>query len=371
MAIIKDGRSGGTNQLGVDATSRGIVGLYDNTGNPVTSSNPLPVALTAASTVVTPVADVLSIATQNITTADTASTTSSQFNNQSVITGTPTAGSVASFAVNTVETIHVQVTGTWVGTLVSEFTIDNGVHWVRQSLRISGTATTVSTFTSNLVGIGVAAGKTQWRLRASAWSSGTATVLITTSLLPVAHYVVNPLSLTDGTASITATIKAASTATLTTDTALVVGLSPNAPLPAGTNVVGAVTQSGTWNAAVSNFPATQAVSVAALPALAAGSNSIGSVTVNGLSTPKSTQQSITTTASQLAPTALTGRVTMIVTAVQTNTQPVYLGATGVTTATGTPIYPGQSFSCDLNAAAALYAITPSGTQTVAVFEAAP
>ena len=46
------------------------------------------------------------------------------------------------------------------------------------------------------------------------------------------------------TESIKNTIKASSTAAVTTDTALVVALSPNTSLPAGTNVLGAVTQSG-------------------------------------------------------------------------------------------------------------------------------
>lgn len=50
--------------------------------------------------------------------------------------------------------------------------------------------------------------------------------------------------ITDGTN--TAAVKAASTAAVATDPSLVVALSPNSPLPAGTNVLGGVTQSGTW-----------------------------------------------------------------------------------------------------------------------------
>jgi len=50
-------------------------------------------------------------------------------------------------------------------------------------------------------------------------------------------------NLTDGTTeSIVNTIKAASTAAVSTDTALVVALSPNSPLPAGTASIGSVTQ---------------------------------------------------------------------------------------------------------------------------------
>jgi hypothetical protein len=50
--------------------------------------------------------------------------------------------------------------------------------------------------------------------------------------------------ITDGTN--TAAVKAASTAAVATDPALVVTVSPNSPLPAGSNILGAVTQSGTW-----------------------------------------------------------------------------------------------------------------------------
>ncbi len=61
-------------------------------------------------------------------------------------------------------------------------------------------------------------------------------------------------------------------------------------LSAGSNVVGGVTQSGTWNVGVTGsvavtgtfFQATQPVSLAALPALAAGSAAIGTVGVTAL-----------------------------------------------------------------------------------------
>ena len=50
-----------------------------------------------------------------------------------------------------------------------------------------------------------------------------------------------PMEITDGTNG-PATVKAASTAALATDSALVVSLSPNSPLPAGTNLLGSVNQ---------------------------------------------------------------------------------------------------------------------------------
>jgi hypothetical protein len=52
-----------------------------------------------------------------------------------------------------------------------------------------------------------------------------------------------PMEITDGTHG-PAAVKAPSTAAVAADSALVVALSPNSPLPAGSNVIGAVTQSG-------------------------------------------------------------------------------------------------------------------------------
>ena len=55
--------------------------------------------------------------------------------------------------------------------------------------------------------------------------------------------------ITDGTHG-PAAVKAASTAAAAADLSLVVALSPNSPVPSGSNVIGAVTQSGAWSATV-------------------------------------------------------------------------------------------------------------------------
>lgn len=61
-----------------------------------------------------------------------------------------------------------------------------------------------------------------------------------------------PVKPTDGTNTIT--VKPASTAAVATDTAEVVALSPNTPLPAGTNTIGAVTQaSGPWSSNITEI----------------------------------------------------------------------------------------------------------------------
>jgi hypothetical protein len=78
--------------------------------------------------------------------------------------------------------------------------------------------------------------------------------------------------LNDGTHS--GTIKAASTAAATTDTALVVALSPNSPLPAGSAALGSVS--------VSNFPATQAVSGTVTANAGTGSFTVAQATASNL-----------------------------------------------------------------------------------------
>ena len=75
----------------------------------------------------------------------------------------------------------------------------------------------------------------------------------------------------DGTVdTIKQAVKAASTAAGATDPSAVVALSPNSPLPTGSNVVGAVTQSGTWNIGT----------VTTLPSIPAGSSVIGKVGID-------------------------------------------------------------------------------------------
>lgn len=75
----------------------------------------------------------------------------------------------------------------------------------------------------------------------------------------------------DGTTdTIKQAVKAASTAAGATDPSAVVALSPNSPLPTGSNVVGAVTQSGTWNIGT----------VTTIPSIPVGSNIIGKVGID-------------------------------------------------------------------------------------------
>lgn len=82
-------------------------------------------------------------------------------------------------------------------------------------------------------------------------------------------------------------VAAASTAVVATQPAFAVGLSPNSPLPAGTNVLGGVTQSGAWSVTVSSISGTVAVTQSTSPWIVAGAGTAGTpgtavLTVQGI-----------------------------------------------------------------------------------------
>lgn len=178
-------------------------------------------------------------ATQNVTVQDTASTTTAVANAQNFITGSPTASSAASFALSSFESVEVLVTGTWTGTIQTEVSQDGGTTWTTRGVKQSGAAYLASSFTQNFQGGMNFGGMTNVRVRAVAVMTGTATVKINASINPSSIVVSNPQMLRDSTTqSISNTIKAASTAPIATDTAIVVGLSPNGNQAKDTSVTG-------------------------------------------------------------------------------------------------------------------------------------
>lgn len=210
--------------------------LQDNAGSAIVLGQ----AAAAGSLPVVTQADA-SPATQAVTTQDLVSATAAGANSQSIITGTPTAGSAATFSLSSWEGIEVQVTGTWTGSLTSEISIDGGTTWYLRGIKQSGASYIANTFTANFSGGLNVSGMTNFRIRATAAMTGTATVKVIQSVNQGSVIVTNPGLLRDGTTqSITNTIKAASTAAQAADTSVVVGLSPNSPVPTGTNTIGAV-----------------------------------------------------------------------------------------------------------------------------------
>ena len=117
-----------------------------------------------------------------ITAADVVSITTAQANGQNAVTGAPSAGSAATFALPSGETVDVQASGTWVGSLSTEVSIDGGTTWYAQGVHEIGTSTFATGFTANFAGALNVAARTQFRVRATAWTSGTATILAKISL---------------------------------------------------------------------------------------------------------------------------------------------------------------------------------------------
>lgn len=187
----------------------------------------------------------ITYATQNITAADTNTTATTGINNQVIYTGTPTSNSAATFcSLPDSATFQVLASNAWVGTVQVEVSI-NGSSWTTRGIKQAGSSYLSSSFTSASSGSGgfegeaTLSGMSCMRVRATAWSSGTLTLTVVVSTLPSSVIVSNPLMLRDSTTqSVTNTIKAASTAAASTDTALVVAQSPNSSLPAGTNGIG-------------------------------------------------------------------------------------------------------------------------------------
>jgi hypothetical protein len=206
------------------ATAVPVSGTFWQTTQPVSI---------AATVAVAPTYTDASPVTQNVTAQDLASTTTVGANSQSLITGTATAGSTASFTLASgYDTIRVLSTGTWTGTLAFEVSMDGGTTWTTQGLHQTGTAYTAAAFTANFTGQGNAAGINAVRVRATAAWTGTATIKVVQSLNPGSVYVGNALKLQDSTVnSVQNTIKAASTAAVAADTALVVAVSPNNTVP--------------------------------------------------------------------------------------------------------------------------------------------
>jgi hypothetical protein len=151
-------------------------------------------------------------------------------------------------------TAAVQITGTWSGTVQFEGSIDGGTTWNLVNAQVPTTGALVTSSTANgnwAVDVGGCSG---FRVRCTIFTSGTIVVTVRGSIGE----------------SLTAL---------------------DAPLPTGANVIGAVTQSGTWNiGSITTMPTTavtgtfwqttQPVSIATAPVLVAGSALIGKVGID-------------------------------------------------------------------------------------------
>jgi hypothetical protein len=180
-------------------------------------------------------------------------------------------------------------------------------------------------------------------------------------------------------------VKAASTAPLATDPALVVALSPNGA--AQTIPTGASTSANQTNASQKSQIVDGSGNVIASTSNALNVN-VNNANANGAAAPASsspvtdanqpvgtaafatTQVSVTSSATSIlsARTGVSGTGRVSATITNTTTTAVYIGGSGVTTATGT-LLPGiVGASITINTTAAIYGIVASTSATVTVIE---
>lgn len=122
----------------------------------------------------------------SITVVDSGVQTASGQGSQSILTGTPTAGSFVTAPLAVDSSVGVQITGTWTGTLSFERSLDGGITYVPAPLflEVTSTITTVNSVTGNCVLFGPSKGATHWRVRSTAAMTGSAAILIQTGYNP-------------------------------------------------------------------------------------------------------------------------------------------------------------------------------------------
>ncbi|MGH7224455.1 MAG: hypothetical protein ACRELF_14610, partial [Gemmataceae bacterium] len=145
----------------------------DATGNPLfTSTNPGNV------NPLSPIPDSRLAAADQITTSDVGSSTALGQNGQSFVTGSPTSGSVAAMPLDGQSSVRVQIAGTWIGTLQFEVSGDGGLSWVPVHGQVVGTLKLALSVTANGQFLVPVAGAGNIRVRATGFSSGVASVLL-------------------------------------------------------------------------------------------------------------------------------------------------------------------------------------------------
>jgi len=165
----------------------------------------------------------------SITAADSGSTTVTGQSGQSIVTGAPTAGSFVSIAPTGDSTFSARVSGTFVGTLQFERTVD-GVSWNPISADVAGLNFNTSQITSIGSFHGNASSCIGVRVRCLTLTSGSPSVQLMTGAGVNTIRIGNPLRFIDPITGAIATVKPPSTPVAATDTAIVVDVR-NYPAP--------------------------------------------------------------------------------------------------------------------------------------------
>lgn len=149
-----------------------------------TTANPFPVSSQGTDSRPAPVA---------ITTADLVCATATGFDGGSVITGTPTAASFATFAINGQSSLGLLISNTFTGTLQFEVSYDGGTTYYPMGMRVRSTNYVASSTTGKGHFSGDVSSATHFRVRATAAMTGTATVTPAFSQASGQVQVVNPM----------------------------------------------------------------------------------------------------------------------------------------------------------------------------------
>ena len=144
----------------------------------------------------------------SIMAADIASVTAVGQDGCNIVSGVPTPGSFISISMQNMGTARIQISGTWVGQIIFEFSVDNGVNWQTAAFQVNGTIYTRNTFTANGTFMGDASGCTNFRARAIAWTSGIADVVGVFSTTSGTVKINNAIRLVDNVTGLQASITA-------------------------------------------------------------------------------------------------------------------------------------------------------------------
>ena len=173
--VADSGGGGGGSGAGVPTGAAGTPNANVLTVQGITNGTPQSVA---------PPADAAA-SPQTISAADAASSSATWANGQTAWTGTPTANSAASFSAPSAQGLTVQATiGSGTATLATEGSIDGGTTWFSTGAFQRGGASPNSgaSFTASFAGFVDTAGLTNFRVRATACSSCSVTVLVSSTI---------------------------------------------------------------------------------------------------------------------------------------------------------------------------------------------
>jgi hypothetical protein len=182
-----------------------------------------------------------------ITAVDSGSTTASGQNGASIVTGSPSLNSFWVQTINGASTVRLQLSGSWIGTLLFEQSVDGGTTFGAMACHVNGTVYSASQVTGNGIFDCEVAGSTNFRVRATSFvGGGTAVLTETITSFTGVVKILNSVAIKDNASGAALTIK--STPPSSTDPAVVVTIR-DALTPSGvtsTDDSGTIATGGTY-----------------------------------------------------------------------------------------------------------------------------